>query len=192
MTDVEEIKNYFDSKFSSLKKELQSKKPSQKRKREHEFKHKSNKKQFEFNSKLLEDLEDLSKLAAEGSKRRSSKMIKRIIEDINSRNKLIRMADKSPAGWGTVMEYESDSLASDTDDGKKIRAAERRAMQKQNKRRRVSSTVSRRHDDFRTSGRPSFRVNFSNKRNGAKPTDICLSCGNKGHWKRDCPKADQN
>jgi len=47
-----EFKSYFDSKFLSLMKET-----DKKRKREHEFKYKANKKQYEFNSTLKEDLE---------------------------------------------------------------------------------------------------------------------------------------
>ena len=43
-----------------------------------------------------------------------------IIEDIKKRNKRIRLADKSEAGCGAVDEYESDELASDSDDDEKI------------------------------------------------------------------------
>eukprot|EP00111_Clytia_hemisphaerica_P014856 TCONS_00043758-protein len=104
------------------------------------------------------------------------------------------MADKSPAGWGNVLEYESDSVASDSADKKKIRAAEKRALQKQkDKKRRTqpSSTITRRDDIGQNSGRPSsgrlnFRVTINNKR--AKPKEYCLKCGEQGHWKRDCTK----
>ncbi|KAL6554488.1 hypothetical protein OROMI_020161 [Orobanche minor] len=26
----------------------------------------------------------------------------------------------------------------------------------------------------------------------AKKTDVCLNCGERGHWKRHCPKLDRN
>jgi len=152
------------------------KETDKKRKREHEFKYKANKKQYEFNSTLKEDLEDILKLVKEGSKHRSSKKIKEVMK------------------WGTVVEYESDSVASDSEDEKKIRAAERRALQKQSKKRKLqpSSTITRRVDGAYStgrpsSGRPSYKVTFAT-RSAAKPTDICLKCGDKGHWKRDCAK----
>ena len=41
------------------------------------------------------------------------------------------MADRSAIGWNTVAEYEADPIASDSDDGKKIRQAKNRALTKQ-------------------------------------------------------------
>lgn len=38
------------------------------------------------------------------------------------------MADGSPAGWKTVQEYQSNDIADDSDDEKKIRSAENRAL----------------------------------------------------------------
>ena len=40
------------------------------------------------------------------------------------------MADRSAHGWDTIAEYENDPMASDSDDWKKIRQAENRAVAK--------------------------------------------------------------
>ena len=53
-----------------------------------------------------------------------------LIVNLKRRNKLIKMADRSVLGWNTVAEYEADPIASDSDDGKKIRQAENRALTK--------------------------------------------------------------
>ena len=43
---------------------------------------------------------------------------------------MIKIADKSSGGWKTVEEYLSDSIASDSDNKRKLRAAESRALRK--------------------------------------------------------------
>ena len=146
---VKELKSYFDKNLSALKNEIlneqdtKTKKSSQK---QLEFRYKSNQKQFEFNEEIKGMLETSIQLIQKGSKHRSVKKLKDATDLLNSRNKLVRIADKSPAGWGTVQGYESDSIASDSEDEKKIRKAENRALAKKRKRTVSSSTTSKRID----------------------------------------------
>ena len=62
---------------------------------------------------------------------------------INSRQKIIMLANKSEFGWATVQEYVSDELADDEADASKINKAEKRAAVKiktlQEKKRKTSS-----------------------------------------------------
>lgn len=193
-----ELMNYFDSKFDSLRRELKHHDGKRKR-RESDFKYDSNRVQNDFNNNLKEDLQDVLDLIEVGSQKRTTDLVKKVIKDIEYRNKLIRMADKSPGGWATVKEYESDSLADDSEDDRKIRAAEKRALQKQSKKRRPnyppSSTLSSGSQQHVRSviQLPRFKQKQPSQdlRSGIgknpKSTDVCLLCSGVGHWKRDCP-----
>ena len=76
-------------------------------------------------------MEVLIPLIQKGSISRATKAVTNMIEDPQKRNKLIKIADKSPAGWNTIQEYLSDDLASDSEDNKKLKATEARALRKQ-------------------------------------------------------------
>ena len=76
-------------------------------------------------------MEVLIRLIQECSISRASKVVKNMIEDLQKRNKLPKIADKSPAEWNTVQEYLLDDLASASEDDKKLKAAEARALGKQ-------------------------------------------------------------
>ena len=98
------------------------------------FRFEGNKKQFQFNSDLAEKV----KSASVALGKRKLDLVKTHLEeldsDIKKRNKLIRLADKSAAGWDLVNEYLSDELASGSEDEKRIRRAEQRALRKRSQR----------------------------------------------------------
>ena len=84
-------------------------------------KFKGNRKQFELNSLLNSILTRI-----EGSVENPSKVLKFVAEGeqvIKERQKLIKVADKNREGCLVVQEYESDDLASDSEDEKKLRKA---------------------------------------------------------------------
>lgn len=109
-----------------------------------------------------------------------------------------KIADKSPAGWKTVREYESDDLASDSEDEKRIRSAESRAIRSIKEKKRphpyktVTATVSApiasmsnqnnvRQNNYQ---QPPFRTS---RRREPSFHDICYNCNQLGHWRTLCP-----
>ncbi|CAB4043328.1 PREDICTED: uncharacterized protein LOC107357837, partial [Paramuricea clavata] len=130
-------------------------------------------------------------------------------EQIESRQKLILLADKSEYGWKTVSEYLDNELADDEEDAKKSKKAEKEAQRKLDETRNAKKTRASSRGGFSWSRRGSFnggRTRVSpylgpyqqpapstypnnhlySSTVGKKP-GVCFSCGKAGHWSRECP-----
>ena len=123
---------------------------------------------------------------------------------IDKRQKLIKMADKSPMGWKLVDEYEQNTLADDSDDEKRMFKAEARAERKAKKSKksdgrrylpysgnRASPWKSNQGQQREQGPTPSYTASYMPFGRTApedrKKPGICFSCGKPGHWKVDCP-----
>lgn len=161
------------------------------------FNFKGNRVQFEFNCGISDGVEECLIALTEGNLVDVATNLKGLMAKISKRNKLIRFADKSPAGWTAVDEYESDELAENSEDEKKLRSAERRALAKmkvkagQPKRAKPTATFTRSTANFvpqRNMNTPmvpqqpfrSFQRSF--RPYGRVASDKCFSCGAAGHW----------
>lgn len=170
------------------------------------FKYKGNQQQHKFNRGLADKVSEASSALERKNIPQVSACLTELAKHIKRRNKLIRLADKSPAGWDLVNEYLSDELASGSEDEKKIRKAEKSALTKRNNRQRARST--RRVHPYPSSSttttpgphrlpqsqfplQPSGLFQRSNLRK-AGPTDICFACGLQGHWRVDCRRVSSS
>ena len=96
------------------------------------FKYKAKAKQFLHNAEVEDQfasaVEELESKNPNGA--RALESAKKALVLIQKRQKLIKLADKSEAGWLAAGEYESDELAEDSEDDKKIRKAQDKAARK--------------------------------------------------------------
>lgn len=171
---------------------------------QYQFKRKSCEEQFNFNASLESKFSDidsnLSNLSAESvvKAKDSASEGKTLIQQ---RQKLLKLADSSELGWKVVSEYQSNPLASDSEDEKKIYKAELRAerkvrkdQMKRNKGRK--SPFSRLRYTSSTSTMPQAQVQVQTARPtmtaATNPTTtttkpgLCWYCGGVGHWRFEC------
>ena len=172
------------------------------------FKRKGNEQQFSFNRKVAKTSGSALKALKSGNILKAKEELKKGISLINSRQKIIKLADKSEFRWATVQEYVSDELADDEVDASKIKKAEKRAAVKvktlQEKKRKTSSKVSSASapPSFSASKpggffgsfhpassyfRPQSRFSYSSFR----ASDLCFRCGKRGLWVNFCNSRDK-
>ena len=82
-----------------------------------------------LNSKLLEELAQSIGVIDNSKVEYSPEVIEKITK---KRNKHIKIIDGSDGGWETVRQYQSNPVASDSDDETKINKPENRALRKRN------------------------------------------------------------
>lgn len=180
--------------------------------REVTWKYQGNKIQYEFNSDIDEVVKQALWALQHNKVDYATELLNEVAEKVKKRNKLIRIADSSVGGWDTVKLYESNPIASDSEDESRINKAENRAIKRKRsipKIKRISSAGGRStdapmHSMDRPIGAPprsTFQAPYYRGRNfrgsyGSNSTTsvgynggisgTCYACGEFGHFRRDC------
>lgn len=158
------------------------------RERQYSFIRPGNQSQYDFTDAVLGQVQDaLRELECERSTDEESKeaavhSLQKAAEMLERRMKLIRMADRSEYGWAVVAEYESDELAMDSDDEKRISRAEKEAEKKwlRKRKRQIDDRV-----DSTRATQPCATYNVG----ATLRAGPCYGCGEWGHLKRTCPRS---
>jgi hypothetical protein len=110
---------------------------------------------------------------------------------IKNRQKLIKLADSSDAGWRVVDEHVSNPLAEDSDDEKKIYKAQTRAESKlkKEKAKRNGRTNQKITPYDHTKKHTTTGNTITVELNALSRPGRYFYCMETGHWRQECPKA---
>ncbi|KAH3699531.1 hypothetical protein DPMN_074488 [Dreissena polymorpha] len=103
---------------------VHKKKNASKKEKDVTWRFKGNRVQFEFNEDIADSLKQIDWCIGHGKTGYCRELIAEKMANIKKRNKLIRIADTSEGGLDTVKLYESNHVASDSEDEARINRAE--------------------------------------------------------------------
>ena len=139
---------------SSLARQLKRETEAQK------LKYKSNSKQFLHNAEVEEKLVAVANFIEENDRDGAYESTQEALKLIQKRQKLIKLADKSEGGWLVVQEYESDELADNSEDEKKIKKAQEKGSKKRKQQLQAKAAKKPRYYHAATTARPDDRQLF--------------------------------
>lgn len=146
-----------------------------------QFNEMSNEEQFKANVAVTDAVEDAQAALSARDPEKTREALNRCKALLQERQKLILLADESPNGWKTVLEYKNHDLADDEEDERKIyRAASKKA-------RAVGRSPSRTPRDRRKSLSAVQAKPPQQQSVRRSASDVCFGCGKPGHWKASCP-----
>ena len=181
----------------------------------YQFQRKGNEKQFNFNNGVQESImtakSELAKLTPVGDKdkevlKKATELLDEGAKALATRQKHIQLADRSEFGWSTVRYYETNPLASDSDDEKSIKMAEKEAQREAEKKtaaRKKKGASNRGYRPRHLSRYPSDQPGPSYRRDAGQPPAVpipqsrprvlgpCFRCGAFGHLAATCSSKEK-
>ena len=115
--------DYFDKKFEGMQVQIDKNMEAAKKYKPHghDIKGKGNKDQFYFNTEISFAIQECQQQISRGNIEDLPANLTSIATKLKKRNKLIKLANRSPAGWSIVQEYEQEPMGSDSNDVQKVR-----------------------------------------------------------------------
>ena len=113
-----------------------------------ELKFKGNRKQFKLNAESDNIFDQIQTANVQAASDKISTLVSEGRKLIHKRQKLIKIADRCKDGWQVVEEYESDELASNSEDEKKLKKAKEAAGRKRKARQEGKRVEDKRQKTF--------------------------------------------
>ena len=156
----------------------------------YKFKKRGNEEQFKHNQKVFTKIQEANTQMEtdnlnEDQVLTAKRRISEGLELIRSRQKHIKLADSSEAGWRVVDEYVSNPLAEVSDDEKRIYKAQSRAESKM-KKEKAKRRVDQRQTPYK---KPATFNQIPTRIQSTFRPGRCFNCDEMGHWRRECPLA---
>ena len=209
--------SYFNKKFVKLEEKVDGSIRDAPEKKNIIFKYKGNEIQYDHNKNVMKLLREALKetTSANGDPDVCKEKIQKAMEELETRNKHILIADSTSGGWDTVREFVGNKeISANSDEEKKITAANNRAVSKKKQKRnwpKFRNAPRRYYSDEEeenlASTRNKYGRSWKNRYNGdtyqkykkysSRSNDkeysynqskgVCFSCGSRSHWREYCP-----
>ena len=138
-------------------------------------------KQYDFNFSVVQQLGNIKCILEDSTLEDIECELDKVLNDVQGRNKLIKIADRTTGGWTNVDEYEKSDYADDSEDDKKIRQANTQALQKKRRLQHRPSSLAISRDSNRGN-----LVRSLQRCRTARQFDFYFRCGLGSHFRRDC------
>lgn len=162
----------------------------------YKFNKKGNEEQFKINGKIGQKIKEAGVAVKENANEHALEKIEEGMAMLERRQKLIKLADSSELGWRTVSEYETNAIADNSDDEKKMWKAESRAQRKFKLTRRTTYRSRRMHPYI-----PEVQQTMANSSDNTRTPraqqtisrrpGTCFQCGKPGHWRYECQETQR-